>query len=516
MDYLGRVHRFSKQTAVEITNRSYVEYCNRVGLSIPTGYRKVYSNLDASFKSISKYDKTQPVLDDGAWLLAGEWTKTHFLPMCGSAVLDEQIVLSEMDLTTSCGYPASLQYSKKSDLLGGMAFETIGCQTLTSSILSDFWDVIGSENENNIVPIWTCSQKIEMRSVEKLRENKVRTFTAAPIEHSCATNRLCLDMNNKFYSMHDSSWSYVGGTKFLQGWDKLYHRLNKHNNAFELDESEYDSSLFAKALLGQRDIRWSYLSECYQTPENRLRLGAIYDSIINSIIVLETGELVQKHTGNPSGSSNTIVDNTMILFRLFAYAWIVLCNSRKENCSYLDFMSEVEAALNGDDNTFTVSDDVVGWFNPSTISPIWSSIGVTTKTPCETPRKLSEVTFLSQGFRFDDVCGIWMPVPETERVLSSLCYGSNVDDIRFHLLRANALRLDSYGSLECRTIIKGYIEYLMNTYRSQFIGEVSVSGTKIPMAEILALWKSDDYIEGLYSGKEALAMSDLKLCSLSL
>jgi hypothetical protein len=516
VDYLGRVNRFSKQNEVEIINRSYIEFCQLKGIKLPFGYRKIFSNMDASFRSISKYDKSQPDLNNGAWMLAGEWTKTHFFPMCGSVVLTEDIVLGEMDLTTSCGYPASLHFPRKSDLLGGMAVGTIGCSTLTSSILSDYWDVIGTDNEDNIVPIWTCSQKIEMRAIEKVKANKIRTFTASPIEHSCATNRLCLDMNNKFYAMSGASWSFVGGTKYLQGWDKLYHRLNKHKNAFELDESEYDSSLFSRALYGQRDIRWSFLAEEHQTPENKKRMDAVYQAIVHSVIVLETGELVQKHTGNPSGSSNTIVDNTMILFRLFAYAWIILCNTNRVKPNYSYFMSNVEAALNGDDNTFTVSDVCVSWFNPDTISPIWSSIGVTTNTPCSTPRLLRDVCFLSQGFRYDKSCGIWLPVPETQRVLSSLCFGSPIDDIRFHLLRANALRLDSYGNEECRSIIRQYIEYVQNVYIKDLVGDVNVSGTKIPMTEIYALWKSDLYIEALYSGKEALSVVEQKLSSLSL
>lgn len=498
---MGTVHRFSKQRAVEITNRSYVAFCRKKNIKLPTAYRKIFSNLDASFKSVSKYDKSQPMgLDEGAWLLAGEWTKKHFFEMSGSAVLDEDVVLSQMDMTTSCGYPASLQFAKKS------AFVV----SPSKQILSDYWDVIAGENVDRIIPIWTCSQKIEMRPLEKVMENKIRTFTAAPVEHSCATNRLCLDMNNKFYSMHEACWSFVGATKYLQGWDRLYHRLNRHPNAFELDESEYDSSLFAKAMFGQRDIRWSYLRGEDQTQANLSRLHAVYESIVHSVVVLETGELVQKHTGNPSGSSNTIVDNTMILFRLFAYAWILLCRVNNRQPLYMDFMRQVEAALNGDDNTFTVSDEVVSWFNPTTISPIWSSIGVTTKTPCEASRPVEKVCFLSQGFRFDDGCGIWLPVPDTGRVLSSLCYGASVDDVRFHLLRANALRLESFGNLECRAVLKQYIEFILKYYKDDLVGSISLSGVDITIAEIKALWKSDEYIEALYGGFEWKVCGDYR------
>lgn len=496
--YAGRANRYTKMVEKEILNSTFVEFCRNRGIKLPNTYRMVFPKLEAGFKSVSKYDKGQPELDEGVWLLAGEWTKEHFHPaMCGSRILDQEFVLTEMDKTTSCGYPWNLLYQKKSDMLA---------DEKASAVLTDYWHVL-SLPENTIVPIWTCSQKVEMREVEKLEQMKHRTFTAAPIEHSVATNRLCLDMNNKFYSASSrgiKTWSFVGTTKFLQGWDVLYHRLNRLPNAFELDESEYDSSLFMRAMYGQLAIRWEFLAEEFRTPENFRRMQGVYDAIVHSVIVLENGELVQKHTGNPSGSSNTIVDNTMILFRLFAYAWIKCCQKVGRELSYLDFMKHVEAALNGDDNTFTTSDEVVAWFNPSTIAPIWSEIGVITKTPDEKPRKLSDVHFLSQGFDYDSKLDLWMPVPETGRVLSSLYAGSNVDDVRWHYLRACALRLDSYGNRECREVLRGYLEFLNNNYSDRLVGDVkSANGeTLLSMEQIRNVWKSDAYIEALYSGRE--------------
>jgi hypothetical protein len=485
----------------EVSNHSFAMFCAERGVPIPVGYRQVTPNPSAGFKSISKYDKSQPVLDDGAWALAGEWTKNHFqAAMSGSRVLSQEVVLVEMDKSTSCGYPWNLKFKDKNDFLA---------DEKARRALEDFWTLLGLPEEEPMVPIWTCSQKCEMRTPEKILDNNLRTFTASPFEHSVNLNRMCLDMNNKFYDSANDiggftrTWSVVGASKFMGGWDQLFRRLDVHPNAFELDESAFDSSLFAQAMFGQMEIRWSFLREQDRTPANRLRMERLYASIVHSVIVLENGELIQKHTGNPSGSSNTIVDNTMALFRLFAYAWIVLCKKQQRATSYEEFMARVEAALCGDDNTFTVDDEVVDWFNPSTIAPVWSGIGVTTKTPCEESRPLSEVQFLSQGFAFSDELGIWMPVPETERVLSSLMYGSEVDDVRWHYLRACALRMDSYGNWECRTILKAYLEYLGAEYRKELIGSVERPKGAITMETIKSNWKSDAWIEGLYCGRES-------------
>jgi hypothetical protein len=119
----------------------------------------------------------------------------------------------------------------------------------------------------------------------KLLENKIRTFTASPVEHSVALNRFCLDMNNRFYRSHGKTWSFVGCSKFLQGWNALFARLGIHPFAFELDESEYDSSLFVRAMYGQMEIRWDMLADEHKTAENSLRFQRLYDDIVHSVIV---------------------------------------------------------------------------------------------------------------------------------------------------------------------------------------------------------------------------------------
>lgn len=489
MFYITQVHRFVKEVAKEVPNTSFEKFCLENNLPIFDSYRMVFSNKAASYSSISKYDKEQPVVNEAAWLLSLEWTKQHFHPiMCGSVVTGQEDVLNNMDMQTSCGYPASLHYQNKKDFL----------DSSSASILTDYWDIIGTNNELNIVPIWTCSQKIEMRTVEKLRNNKVRTFTASPIEHSVATNRICLDMNNKFYNGNNRCWSFVGGSKYLSGWDRLYHRLNVHPHAYELDESEYDSSLFARALADMIELRWDFLAREYQTNENYKRLVAVYESIIHSVVVLEEGELIQKSTGNPSGSSNTIVDNTIILYRLFSYAYILLAMEQNIKPTYMAFSNNVEAALNGDDNTYTCSEAINLWFIPTNISRVWTSIGVTTTTPCQTSRELKDVRFLSQGFVYHEQTQMWFPNPDPQRVLSSLMFASDVDDPRWHLLRASALRLDSYGNPLCRSILTAYIEYLHKHYWKKWVGEIK----GIPMKDILALNKSNFYIEALYTGNE--------------
>lgn len=530
VDYLGRVLKFSRFKDQEVFNSSFIEFLESQNDSWAVAenyqeYRMVVPKLEFGFKSISKYDKPQPKLDETAWILSGEWTKMHFAPFLkGTKIVSIQEAKRFAERSTSPGYPWSLKYINKGQML----------DDFSNTAIDDYSTQIKDE-AFKFVPIWTCAQKRELRLSRKLEEHKIRTFTASAVEHSCALAQYCLDFNNRFYASANKHWSFVGCSKFMQGWHRLYSRLSKHPNAYELDESEFDSSLFQKALYGQLEIRYEFLQPVFQTIQNRLALERLYDSIVHSVIVLENGELIQKHTGNPSGSANTIVDNTMILFRLFAYAWIVLSHRKfsQQNRDakrfaeeidpnlrsydhqifgdYADFQRNVEAALNGDDNTFTTSDLVKDWFNPTFIKEVWSQIGVTTKTPSELPRKLEHCEFLSQKFSLNENTGLWMPVPETNRVLCSLLWAGEYDDVRWHLLRACALRLDSYMNLECRLKIQSYIEYLWQNYESSLTGQIG----GVSMTDIKNVWKSDKWIEALYSGFEGLidvkALFPLKL-----
>jgi len=278
----------------------------------------------------------------------------------------------------------------------------------------------------------------------------------------------------------------------------LYKRLSTHPNAFELDESSFDASLFREAMEGQRNIRWELLHPSEKIPENKKILWNLYDQIIHSVIVLDNGQVFQKHTGNPSGSANTIVDNTMILFRLFAYSWIVNARSKPSLHQYMTygaFMKNVEAALNGDDNTFTVSNECVGWFNPTAIAAVWSGIGVTTETPCWEPRKVEEVKFLSQSFVMLD--GVWLPKPERDKVLCSLLWGSEFIDTKWTLMRCYALRLESWADEQLREELASLIDHIRRNYAFELQG--IVAGTQISMKDIDSVYKTDAEIWRLYA-----------------
>jgi len=489
--HIGFCHRdsFLRNKAVE--NTSFRSFLEEKGLPLPTGYGVINPSLDAEYKSLSKYDKPPPDLDPQDWLLATQWMYSHFGPyMMGSKIATQEEAITETDKSTSPGYPWNRRYRTKAEMLN---------DPVSSPAIADFWDRLASPD--CVPPLWSCSQKVELRKDEKIRDNKIRTFTASPIELTIASSRVHLHMTNKFYEHSAKTWSFVGTSPFFGNWNILFRRLSKFFlNGFALDESDYDASLFIQAFIAVRNFVWDNLAVEDKTPENQVRIWNIYNFIIFSVIVTSKGELLRKFLGNCSGGTETIKINTMVLFMLKAYSFIRTARAAGKEPTYDFFMSNVEAVLNGDDNTFTVSDEVLPFYNATSIKKEWDAIGITTKTDDYNPRPVKDLDFLSHTFHYDTVSHTWVPRPDSSKILCSLLYGSDLDDVRFHLLRAAALYITSYYNEECRNTIRMYMEWLLNVYGSEMKGWIYEK--QIRAEDVFQSIKSDLWIQALYTGYE--------------
>lgn len=499
VQYCCEGERYKRQGGKDVVNSSFLRFAKQKGLLAEdyTAYLNVKKTLESGYKSISKYDKPHPVFNEeqqSAWNLSYDWTKRHFMCMENSNIITSDEAITQLDKSTSCGFPWNLKYLKKKDFFQ---------EEINREFLVSYWDELSRE-EPLWVPIWTCSQKDELRSRAKVEEKKHRTFLVSPVEHTVSLGRMCLDMNERFYANNFVTWSFVGGTKFDGMWERLYNKLVEKPNGFELDETDYDASLFAEAMTDMCRMRIEFLHPSHRTPANVKRMQNLYASIVHSTIILEDGQIVQKSGGNPSGSGNTIVDNTLILFRLLAYAFILLLSRTGDDPSYEDFMNLVRAFLNGDDNTLTVDDSIVGWFNATTIAAEWKKLGVVTKSDVWEPRPAMELGFLSH--KFIDYGGYILPVPERSRILSSLYYGSDLDQIAWHYLRANALRIECWPDKQTRQDVTDYISFLVREYPVEMRRSVTLSGfsgdIRISNKQILSSWKTDEWIFSLYTGCE--------------
>lgn len=446
-------------------------------------------NEEASYKSLAKYAK--PVMpyepkQVAAFNRAAEWLERQFGPhMQNSRIKSVQEVIEGLDKTTSPGTPWTKKYVDKRVMINDMGEELIS------------W--MDADWERMLDPTYTCvfgnSLKEEIRPMEKILKNSIRTFTSGPIDATINGNRLFEDMNRKFYDSHLRTASTVGFTPMYGGWNRLLRKLLRFKRGFALDESEYDSSIRAHLMWACAQFRWNMLRKEDQTPENLQRLKIYYRNLVNTLILTADGVLVFKTCGNPSGSVNTIVDNTLVLYMLLAYAWIMVCPPEK--CNYQDFCNHTAFGLCGDDNTWTASEEALVFYNARSIIPVWKEIGVTTTTDCLDPRPVVELDYLSQNtIEFE---GIYIPIPNRSKLLTSLLYTESPDNPSMTLIRACAYMRIGWADKELLSYLRQLCSWLIVQY-----GDVLDSDPEWQQA--LHQIPTENHLRYLFTGQDLLTL----------
>jgi len=446
---VNRFPRYKNKRSADIYVKSFmdenhIEQAPEWGLPVP--------NQEAAYKSMSKYAKDIPNLEikqvegmNEAW----EWTERHFSPyMSGARIRTTEEVVAKLDKTTSTGFPFNSEFAKKKEL-----FEN------DPDIIP--WLIVDWDNllDPNYTFCNTNSLKEEVRPTAKTLENKIRTFTAGATDGTVQGNRLFEDMNEKMNSSYLRSSSGVGMSPFKGNWDILYRKLNIFRQGYALDESEYDSSLRANMMWGCAKLRWNMYHDEDRTPENLQRLKVYYRNLVNSLVITPEGVLVMKLGGNPSGSVNTINDNTLILYTLLAYAWIML--SEKPN--YTEFEMNTSKILVGDDNTWTVSDWAHKFYNARTVISEWNTIGVKTTTDSMEPRSAQDLDFLSARTIF--YCGKAIPIYDRNKLMTSLLYANTEKQSpAFTLLRVAALLQIGWSDTQFRRFSREFIAWLLEKF----------------------------------------------------
>lgn len=432
------------------------------GVEMPTSYGLPRPNLEASYLNLNKYGKPQRIFDDAASVFASRCLEKHFGPyMRDSDILSYEEAIEQMDMTTSPGFPWNIKYKKKKDLMEDIPeeFEKYAKKCFDEYLLNDDYYFI-----------FVNSLKEEIRPIEKIKMNKIRTFTASPIEAVNTGYRLFGDMNLKFYESNLKTASAVGLCPFYGGWDELYRKLKNHPKtknpiAYELDESEYDSSLCRRLFEVVCMFRWNCLKIEHKTPENWKRFCNYYKNIVNSVIITADGNIVQKSTGNPSGSVNTISDNTFILYWLLAYVWYLVAPDDQK--TYESFNESVICALQGDDNTWTVDEETNEFFNAKVVSEAFSEVGITTTSPDYGPRPLEEVEFLSSSFsKF--IHGICVYNLDPEKLIESLKWTQYPGDPVMTLTRIAAILRVTWPDREMRQLCRQIFKYMLADYDDVF------------------------------------------------
>lgn len=458
-------------------------------IKIPEEWTLPVPNPDASFKSLSKYAKAIPYLDEREVVQnnrAWEWTYRHFHPYMGeSIILPYDHVKRGLDMSSSSGLPFNKLYPTKAELFSEM--EGI------DEFLQQDWETL-------LDPKWTClggsSLKEEIRPLEKTLLNKIRTFISFGVDLTVHGNRLFENMNEKMYASYLQSSSAIGMSPLEGKWDLLYKKLNVFSKGYAMDESEYDSSLRSYDLWGCAQLRYRFLREEDQTEDTKKRIQHIYRNAINTLVATDEGNIIIKKGGMCSGYVNTVSDNTLILYKNLALAWIQ--NAPQDMNTYACFEDNTSKALVGDDNTWTVSDEAHPFFNATTVIKSWSRIGIRTTTDSMEPRPAKELDFLSAHTIF--MHGKAVPLYDRNKLMVSLLYAPKKDFTPETTLgRAGALMLVGWTDQTFRKFVRTFIRWLIEKF-----DKVLFNDTRWILAKTTI--HSDERLQALWLGTTAFTL----------
>lgn len=487
-EMVGSVNRFPRYKNKRMVDPQVKMFLDEHGLEINPGWELPTPNQEAAYKSLAKYGKATVVMnkqDVAALNKAWHYMSDHFYPyMRDSEVITLDAAVKQADRSTSSGCPFNQEFSKKGDLFDN--------DPEIMSWLEGDWIALAED------PYWTTifssSLKEELRPDEKIAENSQRTFAAGATDATIHGTRLFWDMNNKMYDSHLRTSSAVGMSPLKGNWDKLYQKLNVFQNGYALDESQYDSSLRSFLMWGCARFRWQCLAEKDRTQANLNRIKTYYRNLVNTLLLTPEGILLLKKLGNPSGSVNTVTDNTLILYWILAYAWI---KTAPEECrTFTDFELHTSKALLGDDNTWTVSDFAHTFYNGRSVIDAWKTLGITTTTDSLDARLPEDLDFLSAHTVF--LNGKAVPLYDRNKLMKSLLYAPRAHlTPETTLTRVTCLLQIGWTDLPFRKFCRDVIDWLLEEY-----DDILKEDERWIIAKCQI--KPDDFYYNLFTGSKLL------------
>lgn len=381
-----------------------------------SGYVNPLYNDYANMRAFGRYDGVVGVYDEHVLDQACTWMHRMFLRHMSVPLATHEEVIANFDGSTSCGWPYSEKWASKNAL-----FESCGTGWLLSC-----WETF---TEVQWQGIWKNFLKEELRPPSK----DTRGITAAPIDIVYLYNRLFLAQNQAFYDAYMRTPSAVGISRDGLEWNALFRSLARFPRGASIDIKRFDSRMMDVLMYRVRDFRKS----CLMGKDRNLAhlFDKAYESFVDTC-VLVNGEVWQKSGGNPSGSVNTVVDNTLVNFLAFCYAFITLY----PEATYDEFLRFVVFFLYGDDNTYTFDENRYD-LSPERLAKVLGvAFGYEITTDGMKP--VEELDFLSAVFGFHSVGGarVAVPVFDFEKMVCHIVNGPRDNSFGIEFQRIASLR----------------------------------------------------------------------------
>lgn len=275
--------------------------------------RDTHANVNAS---VLKYDK-EPAdfskLDPATFAAALEDCKMFFRPLHDSCPILEYNDLSFVPDTSP-----------------GFKYKRAGCKSKIHALdkfgaeIRSAWNTLHVEK----TPVlWKQASKIELLKSSKVDCGDLRGFTCPPLDYLLCCMRMNSSFNEKSHDYAADFNSFITRVGYVLQRGGFSRLLKRHDRpgcfVGEGDADKYDSNIadwiFYNIVLPVRYVCWD--KKGMSEDEWWQRQLWYYEQKVKSFILLPSGQIVQKDTGNPSGQDSTGDDNGIIHAFILCYTW---------------------------------------------------------------------------------------------------------------------------------------------------------------------------------------------------
>lgn len=459
-------------------------------------YGVVPKTLAGARNSVSRYNRNEDPFTDvikGLYDVAGSWLENEFGHwLSDSKVLSYDYVTDWLRPKKSPGYPWTLKYPYKVDY-----WLSTDCE-----FFDNYWDKLSTSNY--IHSICSVSIKEEVRPIEKINRDEIRTIVAMDVNHVVAHSMLCLHQNERLVCSNIKHSSALGLNMLQGGFHRLNEKMMKfgEKSTIELDGKKFDSRFRYYCFEKIRDFRFSMLSPEFRTNENKTRMFNIYQELAFSPLINVDGFVYSRKAGNPSGQACTTPDNTFKNWMDMVVLWHLI--TPKEYHTYKSFNENVVMCICGDDINISVSEECKPYFNSYKIQQFMGHIDMEYHFADMEFRSNFECSFLGHSYQ---LCkcpqfgySMYFPIIDCQRMRSNALIFNENRTVEYSIIRACGLRNETFACEDCRKWFLGYINFLRNKYGNS---------EKPSIKEAFKNYLTDSEIWKVYTGEEIINLSEV-------
>lgn len=481
-------------------NSELIQFAKKFGYETPKDYYVVQFVKEWLDNDFNKFRTSYPFYPDEIRLeLTNRTFKTIFQPYVHASTLTYDEAKQRAEKSTSPGFPLNLYYKtrgeafdKEDDLIRSIVYQVLLHGKVNYVFRGVRYDKV----------YWKTSPKAEIRPMEKLanpdpKKRKIRTFMCCDMILYLVGLMLYGNQNDNFLLLANTNhWSAVGMTIYYGGWNRLvkilFRNLTPQQRSSFL-EKNFDCYDIAHMESSFNDFIQNEIYELRHSGIDGYVEGKqfFFNNVAYSFIIDPDGNLTLKTGKNPSGSINTLQDNSFALIWVWLY---VLSEFFTTIESLVGKYHELAMKIMGDD-TIVETDPAL-----NNLQVQAKFIGFEITKEVETG-PLSSARFLNMGFVFDQGRQFWMFQPNFEKLRASIYYHFKNRSWRLCFAKLCAMRVLVYPYYEYRLEIDRLIAYVVTEHEQDMINEMHMNDV-LTYTAAKCQYKDDKQIEFLIYGDE--------------